>query len=50
MSRHVIYPGSFDPLTLGHIDILERARQLFEIPWRALGMEYSALLALEQEL
>lgn len=28
----------------------KRARQLFEIPWRALGMEYSALLALEQEL
>lgn len=30
MSRHVIYPGSFDPVTLGHIDILERARQLFD--------------------
>jgi pantetheine-phosphate adenylyltransferase len=23
-----IYPGSFDPLTNGHIDIIERARQL----------------------
>ncbi len=30
MTRHVIYPGSFDPVTLGHIDILERARRLFD--------------------
>jgi pantetheine-phosphate adenylyltransferase len=25
-----IYPGSFDPLTLGHVDIIYRARQLFD--------------------
>ncbi|MEK9650118.1 MAG: pantetheine-phosphate adenylyltransferase [Gammaproteobacteria bacterium] len=25
-----IYPGSFDPLTFGHIDILERATALFD--------------------
>ena len=25
-----IYPGSFDPLTFGHIDILERAASLFD--------------------
>ena len=25
-----IYPGSFDPLTYGHIDILERAASLFD--------------------
>ncbi len=30
MQRHVIYPGSFDPVTLGHLDILERASQLFD--------------------
>lgn len=24
-----IYPGSFDPITLGHIDIIERGSQLF---------------------
>jgi len=30
MTRHVLYPGSFDPVTLGHIDILERARRLFD--------------------
>lgn len=26
----VIYPGSFDPITYGHLDILERATNLFE--------------------
>jgi pantetheine-phosphate adenylyltransferase len=25
-----IYPGSFDPLTLGHLDILERATLMFD--------------------
>ena len=25
-----IYPGSFDPLTLGHIDIIHRACHLFD--------------------
>ena len=25
-----VYPGSFDPITLGHIDIVERGAKLFE--------------------
>lgn len=25
-----IYPGSFDPLTLGHLDIIQRAAKVFE--------------------
>lgn len=25
-----VYPGSFDPVTLGHLDIIERGCQLFE--------------------
>lgn len=28
--KHVIYPGSFDPVTLGHIDILRRSLALFD--------------------
>ena len=30
MHRHVLYPGSFDPVTLGHLDVLERASRLFD--------------------
>jgi pantetheine-phosphate adenylyltransferase len=26
---HALFPGTFDPVTLGHVDILERARRLF---------------------
>jgi pantetheine-phosphate adenylyltransferase len=28
--RRAIYPGSFDPLTNGHLDIIQRASQLFD--------------------
>jgi pantetheine-phosphate adenylyltransferase len=28
--RKVLYPGTFDPVTLGHIDIIERACDLFD--------------------
>ncbi len=30
MSRIAIYPGTFDPLTNGHSDLIERARPLFD--------------------
>lgn len=30
MKRIAIYPGSFDPLTLGHVNIIERGRVLFD--------------------
>ncbi len=30
MRRLAIYPGSFDPLTLGHLDMIERAAKLFD--------------------
>ncbi|NWF89232.1 MAG: pantetheine-phosphate adenylyltransferase [Ignavibacteriaceae bacterium] len=28
--RKVIYPGTFDPVTFGHIDVIKRARDLFD--------------------
>ena len=28
--KHAIYPGSFDPMTLGHLDVIERAAQMFD--------------------
>ena len=30
MHRLAVYPGSFDPPTLGHIDVIERAALLFD--------------------
>lgn len=30
MSRHVVCPGSFDPPTLGHLDVVHRAAELFD--------------------
>ena len=29
MSQSAIYPGSFDPITNGHLDIIQRAKKLF---------------------
>ncbi len=28
--RRAIYPGSFDPITNGHLDIIDRSRQIFD--------------------
>jgi pantetheine-phosphate adenylyltransferase len=28
--RLAVYPGSFDPITNGHIDVLERSSKLFD--------------------
>jgi pantetheine-phosphate adenylyltransferase len=30
MIRRAIYPGSFDPVTNGHLDVVDRARKLFD--------------------
>ncbi|MBE0700469.1 MAG: adenylyltransferase/cytidyltransferase family protein, partial [Acholeplasmataceae bacterium] len=28
--RKAVYPGTFDPLTIGHLDIIKRAARLFD--------------------
>ncbi|OGX30601.1 MAG: pantetheine-phosphate adenylyltransferase [Omnitrophica WOR_2 bacterium RIFCSPLOWO2_12_FULL_46_30] len=30
MCQKAIYPGSFDPVTYGHIDLIQRAQKIFE--------------------
>ncbi|MGP3777746.1 pantetheine-phosphate adenylyltransferase [Halanaerobium saccharolyticum] len=30
MSKKIVYPGSFDPVTNGHLDIVERAANIFD--------------------
>lgn len=29
-ARHALFPGTFDPVTLGHLDLIRRAAALFE--------------------
>jgi len=36
---HAIYPGTFDPLTKGHWDIIERASQLFDFVTIAIAQD-----------
>lgn len=47
-----IYPGSFDPLTCGHLDIIKRATQLFDklIVAIARNSEKFPLFAVEERL
>ena len=28
--KRAIYPGSFDPITFGHLDIIQRSSRLFD--------------------
>lgn len=35
--KRAVFPGSFDPITLGHVDILERALPLFDEIILAIG-------------
>ena len=36
--RRAIFPGSFDPITLGHVDIINRALPLFDEIVIAIGI------------
>ena len=36
--KRAIFPGSFDPLTLGHVDIINRAMDLFDEIIIAIGV------------
>lgn len=38
MSKTAIYPGSFDPFTNGHLDIVLKASKLFEIVHIVIGV------------
>ncbi len=38
MAQKAIFPGSFDPITLGHIDIINRALPLFDELIIAIGI------------
>jgi len=50
--RRAIYPGSFDPITNGHLDVIERASKLFDevIVAVADNVEKQPLFTLEERL
>ncbi len=50
--RVAVYPGSFDPPTLGHLDLIERAAKLFDrvIVAVASNSAKSGLFSLEERL
>jgi pantetheine-phosphate adenylyltransferase len=48
--RTAIYPGTFDPITNGHLDIIERGLQFFDriIVTIAINMQKTPLFTLEE--
>jgi len=52
MSTTALYPGSFDPLTYGHLDIITRAARLFDTLIVAVGSHHTktVLLPLDMRL
>jgi pantetheine-phosphate adenylyltransferase len=51
-TRLAVYPGSFDPLTNGHVDIIERGRHLFDkiIVAILVNVEKSPLFTMEERV
>ena len=50
--RRAIYPGSFDPVTNGHLDVLERAARLFDevVVAVAFNEQKRSLFAVEERV
>ena len=50
--RRAIFPGSFDPLTLGHCEIIKKATQVFDQVIVSVGnnSEKKYMFSLEQRL
>lgn len=52
MSKIAVFPGSFDPITLGHVNIIERAMPLFDKIIIAIGVnsQKSGYFTLEKRM
>lgn len=50
--RMALYPGSFDPLTKGHVDMIERAAKIFDTVYVAIATNTSkkSLFTIEEKL
>ena len=51
-TKRAVFPGSFDPITLGHVDIIERALLLFDEIIIAIGVnaEKNYMWTLEERI
>jgi pantetheine-phosphate adenylyltransferase len=57
MKRTAVYPGTFDPITLGHVDVVQRGLKLFdriiigvaENPAKAPQFDFKTRLAMVRE-
>ncbi|MDE6085984.1 MAG: pantetheine-phosphate adenylyltransferase [Muribaculaceae bacterium] len=49
ISRHAIMPGSFNPFTIGHLSILERALTIFDHITIVIGINSNKTTALDLE-
>ena len=52
MPQTAIYPGSFDPVTFGHIDLIKRASRIFDhvVIAIAKNVQKRPLFTLEERL
>ena len=50
MERYAVFPGSFDPITNGHQDIVLRASKLFDKIYVAIGQNTSKVNLLNGEI
>jgi pantetheine-phosphate adenylyltransferase len=52
ISRLAVYPGSFDPLTNGHVDIIERGARLFDriVVAILVNLEKTPLFSVEERV
>ena len=50
--RIAVYPGSFDPITLGHLNVIERASGLFDrlIVGVGINIEKQAMFTAEERV
>ena len=50
MSNRAIYPGSFDPFTNGHLDIVKKSAALFDEVYVVIGINSSKRRAVDSSL
>ncbi len=52
MKRIAVFPGSFDPFTIGHLDVVKSALKLFDKLYIGIGynMQKSGLFSIEERI